>query len=105
MSPVDSEGGATTDAIKISNNEPLEKVQNAYAVKLTVPKPTNESDAYPEGGAKAWLAVSGASACLFVSFGWVNVAGFFQEYYITHQLSQHTPSEVAWIPSLQGEFE
>lgn len=57
---------------------------------------------FPEGGRKAWLTVSGAAACLFVSFGWVNCIGVFQEYYQTHQLRHYTGEEVAWIPSLQS---
>ncbi|RYO95279.1 hypothetical protein DL762_000162 [Monosporascus cannonballus] len=40
-----------------------------------------EVDKYPDGGPMAWLAVAGATACLFVPFGWVNVIGIFQEYY------------------------
>lgn len=27
---------------------------------------------FPDGGLKAWLAVSGAFCCLFCSFGWIN---------------------------------
>lgn len=57
---------------------------------------------YPEGGTTAWLTVAGASATLFVSFGWVNCVGIFQNYYHTHQLKAYTESEVAWISSLQG---
>ncbi|KAK0648451.1 major facilitator superfamily transporter [Cercophora newfieldiana] len=61
-------------------------------------------NAYPEGGSAAWLSVAGATACLFVSFGWVNVIGIFQEHYQTNQLRDYTPSEIAWIPSLQTVF-
>jgi hypothetical protein len=66
-------------------------------------KPVTDPSDFPEGGARAWLTVAGASACLFVSFGWVNCIGVFQEYYQSHQLKQYTASEVAWIPSLQGK--
>ena len=58
--------------------------------------------AFPEGGAQAWLTVAGSSACLFVSFGWVNCVGVFQEYYQTHQLKEYSASDVAWIPALQS---
>jgi len=61
-----------------------------------------DPESYPEGGAKAWLTVAGASACLFVSFGWVNCIGIFQDYYQTHQLKEYSASEISWIPSLQG---
>ncbi|KAK4676345.1 hypothetical protein QC764_510550 [Podospora pseudoanserina] len=59
---------------------------------------------FPEGGARAWLTVSGASACLFVSFGWVNCAGIFQSHYQANQLSNYTPSEISWISALQIFF-
>ncbi|TDZ40373.1 MFS transporter asaE [Colletotrichum spinosum] len=62
------------------------------------------AQSFPDGGAKAWLTVSGASACLFVSFGWVNCVGIFQDYYQENQLSDYTPSEIAWIPALQIFF-
>jgi hypothetical protein len=59
-------------------------------------------DEYPEGGTSAWLAVAGATACLVVSFGWVNVIGIFQDHYQSNQLRDYTPSDIAWIPSLQS---
>ena len=61
-----------------------------------------DPDSFPEGGAKAWLTVAGASACLFVSFGWVNCVGIFQDYYQTHQLKEYSASNIAWIPALQS---
>lgn len=73
-----------------------EKVENPPANPWMDPK------AFPDGGAKAWLTVAGASACLFVSFGWVNCVGVFQDYYQTHQLQQYTSSEISWIPALQS---
>ena len=64
--------------------------------------PWMDPKSFPEGGAKAWLTVAGASACLFVSFGWVNCVGIFQEYYQTHQLKDYTASNISWIPALQS---
>ncbi|MCJ1428107.1 hypothetical protein MMC29_006015 [Sticta canariensis] len=66
--------------------------------------PWMDPKAFPEGGAAAWLTVAGSSACLFVSFGWINCVGVFQEYYQTHQLAQYSPSDIAWIPALQLFF-
>jgi len=63
--------------------------------------PWMDPSSFPEGGAKAWLTVAGAAACLFVSFGWINCIGVFQDYYQTHQLRDYTPSDIAWIPALQ----
>jgi len=59
--------------------------------------------AFPDGGTKAWLTVAGGSACLFVSFGWVNCMGVFQDHYATNQLSSYSQSEISWIPALQSK--
>lgn len=86
--------------------------------------PTSHSplaDAAPDGGLTAWLVVLGGWCVAFCSFGWVNSTwnqeelskqkqrfpdrvsgvGVFQEYYQNHLLSDYTPGEVSWIPSLQ----
>ncbi|KAL5313120.1 hypothetical protein ACEPPN_019547 [Leptodophora sp. 'Broadleaf-Isolate-01'] len=78
--------------------------QEDSAKALQTEERVQQVDAYPEGGPTAWLAVAGATACLFVSFGWVNVIGVFQEYYQSHQLRDYSPSDIAWIPSLQIFF-
>jgi MFS family permease len=56
---------------------------------------------FPDGGLTAWLCVFGAFCGLFASFGWVNCVGVFQNHYQNHQLSEYSPSTVAWIPSLE----
>ncbi|KAH6884205.1 major facilitator superfamily domain-containing protein [Thelonectria olida] len=97
-----------------SNNQPMDR-KNAHVsdpadAQLSprgsddypnAPPPLSD---YPEGGKQAWLTVAGAWACMFVSFGWVNCVGIFQDYYQANQLRQYTPSEIAWIPSLQIFF-
>ncbi|KAK8043502.1 major facilitator superfamily transporter [Apiospora rasikravindrae] len=64
----------------------------------------NGEDETPDGGAKAWLMILGAWCCSFCSYGWVNSVGIFQQYYETGPLSDYTPSQIAWIPSLQIFF-
>ncbi|KAL7893516.1 MFS general substrate transporter [Trichoderma sp. SZMC 28014] len=58
------------------------------------------SESFPDGGLRAWLVVLGAFFGLFVSFGWTNCVGVFQEYYETHQLASLSPGTVSWVPSL-----
>ncbi|RYP49869.1 hypothetical protein DL768_004485 [Monosporascus sp. mg162] len=88
-----------------SFNSDLELIRfptNEFKPRVEVPvDPPKE---FPDGGAQAWWTVAGSSACLFVSFGWVNCVGIFQDYYQANQLSQYSPSEIAWIPSLQLFF-
>jgi MFS family permease len=38
----------------------------------------------------------------FVSFGWINCIGVFQEYYQTHQLKAYPSSTISWISSLEA---
>ncbi|KAH8694998.1 major facilitator superfamily transporter [Talaromyces proteolyticus] len=66
--------------------------------------PAHNLHAFPEGGTDAWLTVAGASASLFVSFGWINSIGLFQEFFQDDLLPEYTPSEIAWIPSLMLLF-
>ena len=79
--------------------DPSQDVENA---EMPPVNPWMDPKSFPDGGGKAWLTVAGAAACLFVSFGWVNCVGVFQDYYQTHQLKQYSPSDISWIPSLQG---
>jgi MFS family permease len=57
-----------------------------------------------DGGTDAWLCVLGGWFGFFVTFGWINSIGVFQEYYQKNFLSNYSPSEVAWIPSTQVFF-
>lgn len=76
---------------------------DAENVEKPAANPWMDPKSFPDGGAKAWFTVAGSSACLFVSFGWINCVGVFQAYYQTHQLKQYSPSDIAWIPSLQSK--
>ncbi len=67
---------------------------------VVAPGGINPAD-FPDGGLEAWLVVVGGWCCLFVSFGWINCIGVFQEYYQEHLLSQYSSSTVAWIPSME----
>jgi MFS family permease len=56
---------------------------------------------FPDGGKSAYLCLLGAFCLLFCSFGWLNCLGVFQNYYQMNQLRDHSPSAIAWIPSIQ----
>ena len=97
------------DASNLNDHQQLKEtsdVGSEDAEKAEKPPPNAWMDpkSFPEGGAKAWLTVAGASSCLFVSFGWVNCVGIFQDYYQTHQLKEYSASNIAWIPALQSKF-
>ncbi|GJE91219.1 MFS general substrate transporter [Phanerochaete sordida] len=60
-----------------------------------------ESLDIPDGGLRAWIVVAGAFCLSFATFGYVVSWGAFQEYYQTTALSSRSPSDIAWIGSLQ----
>ncbi|KAL6245905.1 hypothetical protein RBB50_007058 [Rhinocladiella similis] len=91
-----SERGAADIAEKSANNEEV------VPAPPQPQQPAFDPSAFPDGGLKAWTVVAGAFASLFVSFGWINCIGVFQEYYETHQLRQYSSQEVAWIPSTES---
>ena len=66
----------------------------------TAPGGINPAD-FPDGGLEACLVVLGGWCALFVSFGWINCIGVFQEYYQLTLLSQYSSSTVSWIPSME----
>ncbi|PIL23126.1 MFS general substrate transporter [Ganoderma sinense ZZ0214-1] len=60
---------------------------------------------YPDGGLRAWLVVLGGSLGLCATFGFINAWGgglqIFQVYYQEVMLRDMSPSDIAWIGSLQ----
>jgi hypothetical protein len=58
------------------------------------------SEAYPEGGLKAWTVVAGSWFGTFASLGILNSIGTFQAYIQEHQLQSYSPGTVGWVFSL-----
>jgi MFS family permease len=84
---------------KVEAEADLEK--GGVAPKSQVaPGGINPAD-FPDGGLEACLVVLGGWCSLFVSFGWINCIGVFQEYYQLTLLSQYSSSTVSWIPSME----
>ncbi|KAF9001736.1 major facilitator superfamily domain-containing protein [Cyathus striatus] len=64
-------------------------------------KSSEEAD-FPDGGLRAWLIVCGVYIYDFLPrFGFVNAWGVFQSYYETNVLQDSSPSQIAWIGSVQ----
>ncbi|KFY08904.1 hypothetical protein V492_05802 [Pseudogymnoascus sp. VKM F-4246] len=75
----------------------------------TTTGPTNPSseidkryvdETYPDGGLRAWLVVLGSFFLLFATFGFQASVGLFQLHWSLNQLSDSSPSRIAWIPSV-----
>ncbi|KAJ7104536.1 major facilitator superfamily domain-containing protein [Mycena crocata] len=74
---------------KLENDAVAETVEDIHEVE------------YPNGGAKAWLVVFGGACTSFSTFGLSNAWGVFQAYYQETLLKDSSPSEIAWIGSVQ----
>ena len=61
-----------------------------------------EAGLAPDGGAVAWLVVTGGFSLFFCCLGFSNSFGEFAEYYLSHQLSGEPPGNIAWIGSLSA---
>ncbi|MCJ1404982.1 hypothetical protein MMC11_008208 [Xylographa trunciseda] len=72
---------------------------------LSVGEELPETMTFPEGGSRAWCVVIGCAGVMFCTLGHVNAFGVYQEYYETHQLQDHSPSDISWIGSLQIFFQ
>ncbi|RFU81223.1 hypothetical protein TARUN_970 [Trichoderma arundinaceum] len=59
-------------------------------------------DPAPDGGLQAWLVALAAASVFFCCLGFSNSFGTFTEYYLTHQLSDRSPDDIAWIGSLSA---
>jgi MFS family permease len=65
------------------------------------PEKTVEAVRRLDGGRHAWMTVVGAWCCLFASYGFISSVGVFQNFYQSNMLANHSPSNIAWILSLQ----
>ncbi|KAH7324865.1 major facilitator superfamily domain-containing protein [Stachybotrys elegans] len=78
----------------------IESKADVYTTQGKSDVSTQDVSPAPEGGLEAWLVVLGAFFILFCGLGYSNSWGVFQEYYMTHQLSEHSANDIAWIGSL-----
>ena len=89
------------DTPDTNGREKISDVEAAPAPAPFKPPPGMAPADFPDGGLVAWSVCLGAWCCIFASFGWIACIGVYQTYYQSHQLSQYTPSTIAWIPSTE----
>ncbi|KAF8146854.1 MFS general substrate transporter [Mycena galopus ATCC 62051] len=97
IEPVESDPTLTA-----SQESTLEQAEKEHDISTTAEKPLDIwSEEYPDGGARAWLVVFGGACTTFSTFGYVNAWGIFQSYYTETLLKDSSPSNIAWIGSIQ----
>ncbi|WVW82634.1 hypothetical protein I302_104645 [Kwoniella bestiolae CBS 10118] len=84
----------TSNRIEKPPSAPVATSAAAAAPPLTLTPP-------PDGGFAAWSTIAGCWLALFVQFGLCNSFGVFQAYYESNLLSDKSPSQIAWIGTLQ----
>ncbi|KAH8834675.1 MFS general substrate transporter [Flagelloscypha sp. PMI_526] len=90
----------SSPTLETSHLEKQEDVeQQPEAPKPAIAPPAVE---YPDGGLEAWLVVLGGVICNVVAFGYVTSYGVFQSYYEQFPLRDQSPSNIAWIGSIQA---
>lgn len=90
---------STNDVVSNNGNtSDIETASDTVPVKMEHDSP--ELDEAPDGGTRAWLVAAGGHTACFCCLGFLNAFGTFEEYYLTHQLSDRTADDIAWIGSL-----
>ena len=88
--PASAQATSTFQDIQLLGNKDME-------LEEEVSKPKQP----PDGGLEAWLVTAGCWCAFFVTFGWLNCIGVFQDYYQQDLLKNYSSSTVAWISSTQ----
>lgn len=60
-----------------------------------------QPDEFPDGGTRAWLVLLGTVCATFSTFGYFACWGVFQTYYEESVMPGRSPSDIAWIGSMQ----
>jgi MFS family permease len=90
------------DTSELPHEAEKQPIPDEEAPPAAAPKPAGPNPAdFPDGGWDAWSCVLGSWCCMFASMGWINCIGVFQNYYQHNQLSNYSPSTVAWISSTE----
>lgn len=96
------DGPATdTDSDSIHHAvSPQPSATGADVEKHTTNLSAVSTEAYPEGGLRAWLVVLGAWFSMLASFGLLNTIAVFQTYTLSHQLKGYSEGTVGWVFSI-----
>ena len=86
----------------VSEIQPVVQTRPAGEKRPETFELTEQPDVFPGdvGALSAWLVLFGAFLSLFPSFGFMVSIGTLQDYWNLNQLSNYTPRDIGWIPSV-----
>ncbi|EIN09537.1 MFS general substrate transporter [Punctularia strigosozonata HHB-11173 SS5] len=97
----DSQSTRETSAASPSKLESAPSEKPPQSPEAKEAQETHSADDYPDGGLRAWVTIAGSACVMFCTFGMTQAFGPYQDYYTRFLLKNHTPSEIAWIGSVQ----
>ena len=74
---------------------PTESLDQTQEAPKAPANPWADPSSFPDGGREAWSTVAGAAACFFVSWGWINCIGVFQDYFMRGEHDHLVPDNFA----------
>ncbi|KAF8185923.1 major facilitator superfamily domain-containing protein [Mycena galopus ATCC 62051] len=84
--------------IRLPKDNTSDSKEEVYIIPSLVQSDVGD---FPDGGLKACIVLFGTVMGFFSTFGYVNSWGVFQAYYQQKLLHHSTPSQIAWIGSMQ----
>ncbi|KAI1126930.1 major facilitator superfamily domain-containing protein [Nemania abortiva] len=98
------DASSSLNGLRLSDTEkPKPSAEDLLAAQEEQQQPARPPpSAAPNGGLVAWLQVLGSWCLSFNCWGIVNTYGVFQTYYETQLLKDQSPSNLAWIGSIQA---
>ncbi|GLB39003.1 putative major facilitator superfamily protein [Lyophyllum shimeji] len=76
-------------------------VAEALDAEAVVQTLASQEVTFPEGGWRAWSVVFGVWLNQFVTLGYTNAHGVYNDFYVREYLSNYPSSQISWIGSVQ----
>ncbi|KAF8067971.1 major facilitator superfamily domain-containing protein [Lyophyllum atratum] len=70
-------------------------------VELDLETSPSEEVSFPEGGWRTWAVVFGVWLNQFVTLGYTNAHGVYNDFYVREYLTHYSSSQISWIGSVQ----
>jgi MFS family permease len=84
------------------NHDPLEFSRKDEETGDTLEENAAENEeSFPDGGVQAWRTALGGFLSFIASIGYLSGGSVFQSYFMTVVLPDSSPSDIAWIGSVQ----